>query len=260
MRIVRKASQTLITPEFVTKMGYAGFGPCDAIWHQGQLWLYASQLTLKGAIYDTSIMLLTSDDEGETFSEPHSILTSEANNGFPVTMPTVRHYSGRWHMWFTAFESWQMDIKPHPDARYAIRYAQSEDGMTWTVQPGKAVALASESEAGMASPTVSPQGRPEELWFSVRGPYDSDLSSRHYRLGYARVSEGENWQRLDCLQSFANPPGHDEWDCEMQCYPNVVEIPNGRTCMFYCGNGYGAAGFGFAIRSEEIDDGREAVA
>ncbi|PCJ10689.1 MAG: hypothetical protein COB16_01390 [Rhodobacteraceae bacterium] len=260
MQIVRDASQTSITPEFVTKMGFAGLGPCDAIWHQGQLWLYASQVTLKGAIYDASILLLTSEDEGKTFSRPQSILTSAANSDFPVIMPTVRQYSGSWHMWFTAFEAWQMDIKPRPDARYSIRYAQSEDGIVWTVQPGKAIALAGDCEAGMASPTASPKGRPEELWFSVRGPYDGDPSLRQYHLAYARVSEGENWQRADSLQSFANPPERGEWDCDMQCYPNVVELPDGRTCMFYCGNGYGAAGFGYAIRTEGNDVGREAAA
>ncbi len=260
MRIVRAPSQTSITPEFVTKMGYAGLGPCDAIWHLGQLWLYASQLTLVGETYDTSIMLLTSDDEGETFSDPFTILTSETNNGLPVTMPTVRHYSGSWHMWFTAFEAWQMDIKQRPDARYAIRYARSKDGMSWTVQPGRAVALAGEQEAGLASPTVSPNGRPEELWFSVREGCESEPSRHRYRLAYARARGDESWQRVDSVQGFVNSPDHCDWDCKMQCYPNVIELPDGRTCMFYCGNGYGAAGFGFAIRCDENNATREAGA
>lgn len=252
MKIMHPPSQTFITPEFVTGLGFAGLGPSDAIWHDGQLWLYASSLTLVGEIYDSSILLLISEDEGESFSDPRLVLDSPGNGGFPVIMPTVRYYSGSWHMWFTAFEEWRMDTSPHPDARYSIRYAQSEDGLIWTIQPGKAVALEGEREAGMASPTVSPKGPPKEMWFSLRGPFGDVLQSR-YHLAYARSTDGKEWLRQDSLQSFENPPERGEWDWEMQCYPNVIELPDGRSCIFYCGNGYGAAGFGFAIRTSEIN-------
>ena len=35
------------------------------------------------------------------------------------------------------------------------------------------------------------------------------------------------------------------WDSEMVCYPHILKI-DGKYQMFYCGNGFGFEGFGYA--------------
>jgi len=40
------------------------------------------------------------------------------------------------------------------------------------------------------------------------------------------------------------------WDSTMTCYPFVLSF-DGRTVMFYNGNGFGSTGFGYAVLEED---------
>ncbi|WP_245860992.1 hypothetical protein [Rhodobacter maris] len=261
MKIVRSPQIEPAAIQAIARGGLSGIGPCDALWDGDRLLLATSSLTLHGRLYDAAIEVMTSQDGGATFLPPHTLLTSAANNGYPVTLPCIRKLAGGgWRMWFTAFTQWVPEAQPKPDARYCIRSARSEDAEFWTVDPSPAI-LRAPGEAGLARPTVLEGSGGFEMWFSARGPYSqADPGLRRYRLGYARSRDGAQWRREDERQGFCSSPAPDDWDGQMQCYPFVLRLTDGRQVMFYCGNGYGEAGFGWATREPEgwnqKDDGR----
>lgn len=249
MKIVRPPQPDPTALHAIEAGGLSGFGACDATWDGETLVLAASSLVVQGRFYDTSIELMTSSDGGATFSAPRTVLTSAANGGYPVTLPCVRRLDGGgWRMWFTAFTEWLPEVHPHPDARYCIRSAQSPDGEAWTVDPDLSIPRAP-GEAGLARPTILQADGTFEMWFSARGPYSAENPKlRRYRLCYARSDDGAFWQRHDDRHGFVNPPEDDDWDAQMQCYPSVLRLADGQQVMFYCGNGYGQSGFGWATR------------
>lgn len=247
MRIIRAPMQSSITPDRVRAFGYESFSGSCAVWHDGRLWLYSSALKMAGRLFEIVILLFFSDDGGETFEGPQVLLTPDDNLGLPVTFPEVRRIGDEWRMWFTAYEGWRLDVQPYPDGRYSIRQAHSDDGLNWTVEDGTAIGLAGVAEAGLASPAIRPGGPRHEMWYSRRGPIlEEDPASRRYRMGYATSDDGRIWTRQDESFHFANAPAPEDWDGQMQCYPSLLSLPDGQTCMFYCGNGYGEAGFGYA--------------
>jgi hypothetical protein len=57
----------------------------------------------------------------------------------------------------------------------------------------------------------------------------------------------KRWSRDD-PEAGIDPSEHG-WDSKMIAYPAVV-VANGRTLMFYNGNGFGVEGFGYATLVE----------
>ena len=250
MCIVREHYQPLVAIGSNPRYPMAGIGPGEALNIDGRLCLYGTALDHTVRPYDCSVVLLTSDNDGLSFNSVNQALSSADNDGYPVALPAVKHHNGTWHLWYTAFERWLLDIKPHPDARYQIGHATSVDGRVWHPDKGKAIQFASSAEVGLARPTILEAKGRLEMWFSVRGPYSNKSPSlRYYRIAYAVSKDGEAWQRIDEEHRFVNPARVGEWDHQMQCYPNVFQV-NGRTCMLYCGNWYGAGGFGYAMRED----------
>ena len=62
-------------------------------------------------------------------------------------------------------------------------------------------------------------------------------------MGYAESYDLVNWIRDDSKAGIE--ASNEGWDSEMVCYPHVVEV-EGKYFMFYCGNGFGQGGFGYA--------------
>ena len=75
------------------------------------------------------------------------------------------------------------------------------------------------------------------MWFCYA------IGSRGYNMGYAESSDGYEFQRND--EKAGIELSSEGWDSEMICYPNVFKYKE-EIYMFYCGNGYGKSGFGYA--------------
>lgn len=141
-------------------------------------------------------------------------------------------------MWYLACTGWEMR-NARPEHKYHIRYAESQDGMTWQRFGEVAIGFVNEDEYAISRPCVVRDPDVWRMWYSYRG--DS------YRIGYAESSNGRQWQRRDSAAGI--DVSDDEWDSEMIEYPFVFDH-SGRRYMLYNGNGYGRTGFGIAIQED----------
>jgi hypothetical protein len=128
-----------------------------------------------------------------------------------------------------------------------IKYAFSEDGINW-VRPNLQCISQSHEEEAFSHPTVIKDGDRYRMWYCFRNSRDYRDGTGAYRIGYAESVDGLEWTRMD--ESNGLPVSSEGWDSTMTCYPFVISV-DGRTVMFYNGNGFGRSGFGYAILEED---------
>lgn len=202
--------------------------------------------------YEIAIGLLTSADGGSTLKrvQPDPVFCAGPENPGGCGTAQMLRVGSTWHIWFASWRYWSYPKGTDPEPRYDIRHAISEDGRTWRQSADAAIPLAGPHEGGVTRPWVQPAAQGYEMWYCTRGRFDaSDPTLRNYDIGYAVSDDAMTWTRRDASHGFANPPQPGDWDYEMQCYASVIRA-HGRSYMFYCGNGYGRNGFGYAIREE----------
>jgi hypothetical protein len=93
---------------------------------------------------------------------------------------------------------------------------------------------------------------------SYRGLVDYLTDPRtSYRVGYAESSDGLQWERKP------DPVGLDRsadgWDSVMLTYTRLLRV-SGKMLCFYNGNGFGRAGFGYAVAEDSGGSEARAVA
>ena len=185
--------------------------------------------------------LAISEDGGETFyrysrapilnltdHEPFSILTA----------PCVLKQEKIWKMWYVSCVDWLHADLP----RYNIKYAESNDGITWRQDGVVCIDFISERETALARPCVLFEDNIYKMWYSFKDPEIG------YRMGYAESRDGIQWKRLDSQVGIE--VSDSGWDSEMIQYPYVFDH-KGHKYMFYNGNGYGANGAGLAVLSSD---------
>jgi hypothetical protein len=160
-------------------------------------------------------------------------LDRNAVDPFLTASPCVLVDDGRFRMWYVSGTRWSLE-EDRPKHYYHIRYAESQDGLTWH-RDGRVCIDFKPGEYAIARPCVVRDPDRYRMWFPYRG--------ERYRIGYAESLDGLNWRRMD--ESFAFRDPAEAWEREMQCYPWIFDV-DGRRLMAYNGNGYGAGGFGLA--------------
>ncbi len=194
--------------------------------------------------YRLSIGLAISHDGGLTFDRPFDgpILDRTPREPYFCSSPCVLRDGGMWRMWYHSATEW-LQVRGRPEARYLVRYAESNDGFEWRRSGEIAVGYASSDEA-IARPWVVKDETGYRMWFSTRSIRDyRSVQQQSYRMGYAESTDGISWQRRDeCAQLSVSTTG---WDSEMIAYPTVFDVEN-RRYVLYNGNGFGASGFGIA--------------
>jgi predicted GH43/DUF377 family glycosyl hydrolase len=125
---------------------------------------------------------------------------------------------------------------------YELRSCVSDDLVNWTRpnQPLFPNRLPNESHT---RPTIIFLEGKWHMWFCYRGTQDFRDGADSYRIGYAWSTNLKDWVREDDNAGIG--PSAEGWDSKMIAYPCVVSVRD-KVLMFYCGNGFGRAGFGYA--------------
>jgi hypothetical protein len=183
--------------------------------------------------------MATSDTRAECFERcsPSPMLDRTADEPYSRGAPFVMTTASGFRMWYWSCTQWtQTDHGVHYNN--SIRHATSRDGLRWEVEP---------------EPCLTPTGQEFSLgrpWVveTAAGQYTMLYSARahdeKYRIGMAVSDDGVHWTREDHDVGLCRSA--QGWDSEMVCYPATLQV-QGRTYLFYNGNGHGSTGFGCAV-------------
>jgi hypothetical protein len=170
----------------------------------------------------------------ERFS-PGPILDRSPEDPYTLSYPLVLRFGPQdWRMWYGSNLTAAVG---NADMNHAIKLARSHDGVDWTRDGATAVGFAEQGEHALARPSVVKVGEKLLMCFACRG--------ESYRIGAAVSSDGVDWTRCDAAMGLG--PSGRGWDSDMTCYPALFWHRD-RLWLAYNGNGYGATGFGLAVR------------
>lgn len=214
----------------------SGVTPSCVLEHAGRLYLYYTGWSLGQTVpFYFYVGLAVSEDGGASFRRVSRAPVFERTDTDPylTASPCVRIEDGRWRAWYVSCLGWRtVDGEPRHD--YAVRHAESVDGVHWARADGPCVAFQDAHEYAHGRPCVRRHEGRYEMFFAARG--------EAYALAYAESPDGLAWTRQDA--ALAVPRGR--WDAAMQAYPWLVETAAGPV-MLYNGDGYGRTGIGRAV-------------
>lgn len=187
--------------------------------------------------------LAISEDDGATFHKAFSgpIIDRSPTEIYSATGLFAELEDELFRGWYAMGMGWQ-EIQGRLEERYLITETLSKDGINWS-RSGKVVIPPKYELEALTRPTVIKIKNKLCMWFCKRSLVDFRDGGGSYRIGYAVSDDGNTWSRQD--EQVAIKPSVDMWDSMMQAYPYVVRSAD-RLYMFYCGNGFGASGFGVA--------------
>lgn len=210
-----------------------------------ELWMYyVGWMRSYPAPYSWSIGLAISKDSGITFqrySEGPVIGRTYDDPYLQNGCTSVIIENKIWHMHYSSGISW-INTEEKPESLYLIRHAVSEDGISWVRDKDFCIKQKFEDES-QTSPTIYKLGNKYRMLFPYRHSVDFRNESRGYRIGYAESNDLINWVRDDSQAGIEL--AESGWDSEMVCYPHLAKLHD-KYIMFYCGNGFGKSGFGYA--------------
>ena len=177
-------------------------------------------------------------EEGEGFIKvsPAPILDRGHVDPLTLSVSWVLVEKGRWRMWYGSSLAWEQEGM---DIMHVIKYAESDDGVTWQRSGQVCIGLLP-GESGVARPCVEKKEDGYHMWYTRRIGRKETC-----RIGYATSEDGLDWVRKD--NEVGIEVSESGWDSEMLCYPCVFAF-EGRDYMLYNGNGFGRTGFGIAVR------------
>ena len=222
-----------------------GISPSHVLKVEAEIWLYYGGWSRQiGVPYQIAIGLAKSRDGGTNFSKVGEgpVLDRSAFEPFGPNSVWVGRVNGKWRMIYSAVLSWSVD-NGHQDARYIMFTAHSQDGVQW-VRDGIPVFNPKDLFDCQCLPTVYEGAEGFHLWFSHRrGKKFRSISNGGYQVSHLVSADFSCWTIGNedlCLH-------HSErgFDSQMVCYPSVVGC-NDKIYLFYCGNHFGEAGFGYA--------------
>ncbi len=152
---------------------------------------------------------------------------------YSISYPFVMKDGGLFRMWYGSNLSWGKDQK---DMAHVIKYAESNDGISWKREGRIALEFKNNREYAMSRPFVIKESGVYRMWYSYRGDA--------YRIGYAESPDGLQWTRKDELAGI--DVSSEGWDSESVEYPFLFDH-KGRRYMLFNGYAYGKTGFGLAV-------------
>jgi hypothetical protein len=200
------------------------------------------RLSNKTAPYQIMLGLCKSYDGGKTFEKVSSgpVLGIDVFDPISIGNVSVIIEDGKWRMWYTSYTRWNL-VGQKPTPEYNIKYAESFDGVKW--EKKNIICIEEDLDGSVATPSVIKFNKLYHMWFGYRPVVNLKGEIGGYRIGYASSKDGLTWIRDDSKAGIN--VSETGWDSEMICYPHVVKRDDS-LIMFYCGNGFGATGFGYA--------------
>lgn len=215
-----------VFPASVTRVGdkvflyYTGFELCEKIRYR-----------MMGG-------LAVSDDDGETFRRvTEAPVTDRAAEGlFFRGGPSVTPEHGRLRAVYSAGSAWEF-IGDRLRPTYDIFGSISPDGVEFP-SSGRPLLARRGGEHGLGRPQIVRVDGLYRMFFCIRTP------DMRYASGYATSENGWDWTRSD--EALNLPHGEaGSWDSEMVYFPNFLDTGS-RRFLFYIGNDFSRAGFGYA--------------
>jgi hypothetical protein len=221
----------------------SGIMPTSIVTSEGRKYLYYNGWTLgKNVPFFSFNGVAISADGGVTFekySKGPAVLYSNNVDPYSTFAPFVVNEGGIWKMWYVSLIKWVEEngaLKHY----YNIRYAESEDGISWKREGQVCIDFANEYEYAIARPFVLKDGGMYKMWYSYR----ESRNVKTYRIGYAESMNGKQWKRLD--GEVGLDVSSEGWDSEMIEYSLLYEH-KGKKYMLYNGNSFGKTGVGLAV-------------
>lgn len=248
-RIIKVSDKTVINLGELGCFDEHGIFPINVLRHKQQIYAYTCGWSRRvSTSVETGVGFAVSEDDGRTFRKLGNgpILGASLNEPFLVGDAFVRHFEGRFHMWYMFGTAWKtFDAAQAPDRIYKIGHAISDDGICWIKEEGKQIIPDKlNADESMALPTVIQIGQRYHMFFCYRESSDfRSNAKRGYRIGYAYSDDLSTWNRADDESGLTL--SEEGWDSEMMCYPHVCQIGE-KIFLLYNGNLFGRFGFGAA--------------
>ncbi len=206
---------------------------------------YAGWSRRESIPYSNWVGLATSSDGGITFKKYSNAPVLDRCPGEPLSATGLFAIKeGKtWHGFYATGTKWY-DVNGNLESAYEICKTVSEDLINWTNRSGQALLPKKDKYEANTRPTVIKIEDTYHMWFCYRGVKDYRDGLESYRIGHAFSRDLIKWQRND--EDGVLPRSEEGFDSRMMAYPYVVEN-DGKYYMFYCGNGFGVGGFGYAI-------------
>jgi len=223
-----------------------GTMPGSLVWHadKQEMWMYyvgwsrSDQLPYKWANG------LAISKDGASFEKitREPIISSRYEYPFLQACPRVfKQAENHWKMWYASGLEWyHEEDKVHPI--YVLMSAHSEDGIHWELSGKQTIPSVGNKEC-QSSASVIEFAERYHMFFSYRDVTPIEEKHKQYRVGYAWSNDLINWHRDDAKAGI--DVSESGWDSQAICYPHVVKVED-KIYMFYSGNQFGCAGFGFA--------------
>ncbi|MDT0556020.1 hypothetical protein [Patiriisocius hiemis] len=228
----------------------SGTMPSWFLYHEGKLYLYYTGWNKSDiASYRLSIGLAVSEDDGFTFKKVFKgpLMDRSIHDPIWVGQPCVIKEANEWKMWYLNCEKIEI-INNHPEPFYNVKYAHSQDGITWERTNKVCIDFKFGTIDAIGRPCVYKEDGVYKMLHSNRKAAGyRDQKNAGYSIGYSESKDGVHWERLDEKVGIAK--SEEGWDSIMieYCTTYVFE---GKRYLIYNGNGFGASGFGYAIQKE----------
>jgi len=221
-----------------------GIIPNHVFRHDGKVYLFYVGWSRRESIpYSNWMGMAISDDGGTTFSRAFKgpILDRTPDEPYSATGLICVEHEGHWYGWYATGTQW-LQIDGRWEHTYELRCCESDNLIDW-IRPNQPIfPNRLPNESNTRSTVIRMEGK-WHMWFCYRGTESFRDGSDSYRIGYASSTNLRDWVRED--EKAGIEPSPDGWDSTMITYPCVITV-RGKTLMFYAGNGFGRAGFGYA--------------
>jgi hypothetical protein len=212
--------------------------------YQGKKYLYYMGWNRGSTVRAAEVTgLAVSEDGGKTFNRISEgpILDRTAREPYTIqVLSCVLVENGIWRGWYDSAIRWLNKDLP----LYNIKYTEAKDPLCWVREGRTCIDFKYPNESRISRACVRKWSGLYRMWYCYA------IGNSGYRIGYGESKfANTNWERKD--QEAGIDVSESGWDSEMVCYPFVFNH-KGQIIMFYCGNGYGKTGFGYAILEEGI--------